>query len=167
MVGKAGSWLAGPGLDVAMDQLPSPWPLGTPAGKDICQRESWHLYFLLNLGLFLSHSFLSFLSFCSSPSLYNSKSFNCAHVLLIALSFSKLFLFICSTCSHFFRLSKSQSTSSILLCIPSVHFRVDNIHRAFQPTELKPEDILEDSNTVQPSSPGLEVKFCSHFLCLL
>lgn len=60
MVGKAGLGLAGPGLDVAMDQLPSPWPLGAPAGKDICQRESWQLYFLLNLGLFLSHSFMSF-----------------------------------------------------------------------------------------------------------
>lgn len=63
MVGKACLGLAGPGLDVAMDQLPSPWPLGAPAGKDICQRESWHLYFLLNLGLFLSHSFISFLFF--------------------------------------------------------------------------------------------------------
>lgn len=63
MVGKAGLRLAGPGLDVAMDQLPSPWPLGAPAGEDICQRESWHLYFLLNLGLFLSHSLMSFLYF--------------------------------------------------------------------------------------------------------
>lgn len=171
MVGKAGLWLAGPGLDVAMDQLPSPWPLGAPAGKDICQRESWHLYFLLNLGLFLSHSFLSLLFFCSSSSLYNSNSFSSAHVLLITLSFSKLSLFI-----HLFdlfpllQILKSlnrQSISSILLCIPSVHFRVDNIlalHRVFQPTELKPEGILEDSNTVQPSSPGLGVKFCSHFL---
>lgn len=49
----------------------------------------------------------------------------------------------------------------------SVHFRVDNIlalHRVLQSTELKPEGILEDNNTVQPSNPGLRVKFCSHFL---
>lgn len=58
-------------------------------------------------------------------------------------------------------------SASILPCIPSVHFRVDNIlalHQVHRPTELKPEGILEDSNTVQPSSPGLGVKFCSDFV---
>lgn len=52
--------LAHPGLDVAKDQLPSPWSLGAPAGKDICQRESWQLYFLFHLGLSLIHTSCSF-----------------------------------------------------------------------------------------------------------
>lgn len=119
MVGKAGLGLAGPGLDVAMDQLPSPWPLGAPAGKDICQRESWHLYFLLNLGLFLSHSFMSFLFFfffCSWSSLYYSKSLSSVNVLLITLSFSRLSLFI-----HLFPLLICSLYSQILKSLNSPH----------------------------------------------
>lgn len=41
---------------MAEDQLPSPWSLGAPTGRDICQRESWQLYFLSHLGLFLIRS---------------------------------------------------------------------------------------------------------------
>lgn len=59
-VGITGLWLACPGLDVAKDQLPSPWSLGAPAGKDICQRESWQRYFLFHLGLSLIHPSCSF-----------------------------------------------------------------------------------------------------------
>lgn len=82
-------------------------------------------------GAFLKPLLSVFAFFCSSSSLYNSNSFSSAHVLLITLSFSKLSLFI-----HLFdlfpllQILKSlnrQSISSILLCIPSVHFRVDNI----------------------------------------
>lgn len=58
-------WLARPFLDVAADQLPSPWSLGAPTGKDICQRESWQLYFLFHLGLFLIHPSCSFPPFFS------------------------------------------------------------------------------------------------------
>lgn len=50
IVGMAGLWLARPCLDVAEDQLPSPQSLGVPTGKDICQRESWQLYFLSTWG---------------------------------------------------------------------------------------------------------------------
>lgn len=173
IVGKGGLWLARPGLDVAMDQLPSPWPLGVPAGKDICQGESWQLYFLFHLGLFLSHSFLSLFS-CASSSLYNSK------IILTLSCFALYPVFLKAFCAYFICFTFSPSSysevsqlkvhifsASILLCIPSVHFRVDNIlalQRVYQPTELKPEGILEDSNTVQPSSAGLGVKFCSHFL---
>lgn len=65
IVGMAVLWLARPFLDVAADQLPSPWSLGAPTGKDICQRESWQLYFLFHLGLFLIHPSCSFPPFFS------------------------------------------------------------------------------------------------------
>lgn len=67
-VGMTGLRMACPGLDVAEDQLPSPWSLGVPAGKDICQRESWQLYFLFHLRLSLIHPSCSF-SFSSFSSL--------------------------------------------------------------------------------------------------
>lgn len=73
IVGMAGLWLARPFLDVAMDQLPSPWSLGAPTGKDICQRESWQLYFLFHLGLSLIHPSCSFLPFFSVFFLFSSQ----------------------------------------------------------------------------------------------
>lgn len=54
-VGVAELLLARRRWNVAADQLPSPWSLGAPTGRDICQRESWQLYFLSHLGLSLIH----------------------------------------------------------------------------------------------------------------
>lgn len=54
-VGVAELHLASRRWNVAEDQLPSPWSLGAPTGRDICQRESWQLYFLSHLGLSLIH----------------------------------------------------------------------------------------------------------------
>lgn len=73
IVGMAGLWLACPCLDVAKYQLPSPRSLGTPTGKDICQRESWQLYFLFHLGLSLIHPSCSFLPFFSLFFLFSSR----------------------------------------------------------------------------------------------
>lgn len=93
--GTTGLWLACPGLDVAKDQLPSPWSLGAPAGKDICQRESWQLYFLFHLGLSLIHPSCSFpfssifflLSSHSTPPFYSSVSLSVPDFILSILSF--------------------------------------------------------------------------------
>lgn len=73
IVGMAGLRLARPCLDVAKDQLPSPRSLGAPTGKDICQRESWQLYFLFHLGLSLIHPSCSFLPFFSLFFLVSSR----------------------------------------------------------------------------------------------
>lgn len=85
-VGMTGLRLARPGLDVAKDQLPSPWSLGAPAGKDICQRESWQLYFLFHLGLSLIHPscsfFFSFIFFLLSSKLNPTLLLLCHSVIL-------------------------------------------------------------------------------------
>lgn len=91
--------LAHPGLDVAKDQLPSPWSLGAPTGKDICQRESWQLYFLFHLGLSLIHTS------CSS-----SFSFLC-------LEFLPSF----SHCTPPFHHCPSSYIFSLSLSLPSIH----------------------------------------------
>lgn len=90
-VGMTRLQLARPGLDVAKDQLPSPWSLGAPAGKDICQRESWQPYFLFHLGLSLIHPSCSFP--LSSPSL-PFLPFSSHSTLLL------LFFFLCLSLSH-------------------------------------------------------------------
>lgn len=95
--------LAHLGLDVAKDQLPSPWSVGPPAGKDICQREAWQLYFLFHLGLSLIHTS------CSSPFPFTVFLFShtpllhCA-TLIHHLTFQAVFLsipiFCCLLCSR-------------------------------------------------------------------
>lgn len=73
-VGMTSLLLASASLDVAKDQLPSPWSLGVPAGKDICQRESWQLYFLFHPGLSLIHPSCSFPHFFSLFVFYSPRS---------------------------------------------------------------------------------------------
>lgn len=72
IVGVVEIGLARPCWNVAKDQLPSPWSLGAPTGKDICQRESWQFYFLFHLGLSLIHPSCSFPSYSFLPRLFTS-----------------------------------------------------------------------------------------------
>ena len=86
---------------VANDQMPSHWYFGSPAGKDICQRESWQLYFLFCPGLSLIHPSCSFPF--SSPSFHflpgsihtPSPSFHHTSLRLKLSSFS----YLCLLCS--------------------------------------------------------------------
>lgn len=147
-IGNTQLLLAHPGLDVAKDQLPSPWSLGAPAGKDICQRESWQLYFLFHLGLSLIHTscFFPFSSLCLHFLPFSSHSTPPSYLTLycpsLDISFLSLFIlysylpFPSSLRMIFMSSSPSvlpltymapQPLSSVFPFVPSLYVGVDNI----------------------------------------
>lgn len=147
-IGNTQLLLAHPGLDVAKDQLPSSWSLGAPAGKDICQRESWQLYFLFHLGLSLIHTscFFPFSSLCLHFLPFSSHSTPLSYLSLYCPSFYIFFLSLIVLYSYLpfpsaFQMTFSSSSPSLLPVtymvpqplssgsppVPSLHVGVDNI----------------------------------------
>lgn len=117
----SGLRLAHPGLDVAKDQLPSPWSLGAPAGKDICQRESWQLYFLFHLGLSLIHPSCSF-PFSFIFFLFSSHSTPPFHYFVFLLLYLVLHFPSCLSFSHSLLTLSSFLTLNDLLLFLTISF---------------------------------------------